>query len=178
MRFLLKRDYNAQIREHVRNVISAHNDYTLEDAEDAAIEEASGYLRHKYDMSLTFIPISLFSGSEQYNEGDYVADPADKIYKALVNDPGTDLQDTSKWMPHDPRNKKLVAVVVDLALYLLFTNTGRQLSELRVKRYDDAIDWLERVQKELIQPDLPLQDENNPSGQFLLGSNTKLRDKW
>jgi phage gp36-like protein len=178
MRFLIKRDYAAQIREHVKNIIGGHNDYTIEDAEDAAIEQASSYLRGRYNLESTFPALPIFSSTAQYNEGDYVVSTADRIYKALVDDPGTDLSDTADWKPEDPRNKHLITIVVDLTLYLLFTNTGRQLSELRVKRYDDAIKWLEKVQKEELSPALPLIDEDKPSGQYLMGSDTKYRDRW
>jgi hypothetical protein len=178
MRFLLKRDYEPQIRAHVRNIVSGHNDYTVEDAEDAAIEEASGYLRSRYNVEATFLEIPLHDSAGQYNEGDYVRDNNDRIYEALVDDPGADLKDDTEWNAKDPRNKKLVTIIVDLTIYLLFTNTGRQLSELRVKRYDDAIEWLSNVQKEMLQPDLPLANVDQPSTQFLLGSNKKLRTKW
>jgi hypothetical protein len=178
MRYLLKRDYASQIRDHVRNTIAGHNDYTIEDAEDAAIEQASSYLRGRFDTAATFIQIPLFDTAEQYNEGDYVVDTKDRIYLALVDNPGTDLQDATDWQPKDPRNKHLVTIIVALTLYLLFTNTGKQLSELRVKRYDDAISWLEKVQKELLSPELPLIDTEQPSGQYIMGSDTKYRERW
>jgi hypothetical protein len=178
MRWLLKRDYQAQIRDHVRQSITQANDYTLEDAEDAAIEQASGYLRHKYDMAKVFAPVMQYDSSAQYNEGEVVHDSMDRIYIAKKDSPGTNLLNTADWHAKDPRNKHLITVVVDLTVYLLFTNNGRTLSELRVKRYDDAIDYLERVQNETVQPDLPIAEGANPSGSFTLGSNLKLRNKW
>lgn len=181
MRFLLPRDYNAQLRHSVKQAISRSNDYTIEDAEDAAIEQASGYLRSRYDVSKVFAPIPAHDADTQYNEGEYVYDPVDArntIYMALVDNPSADLKNTNDWKPKDPRNRHLITIIIDLSAYLLFTATGLPMSQLREKRYDDAIQWLVNVQKELVSPDLPLMDEDKPSGAYIMGANKKLRDKW
>lgn len=177
-KWILDRDYKPAIRQEVKQVIMGNDDYTLKDAEQAAIEIVSGYLRSKYDTTLIFIHIPKFVTDTQYNLGDYVHDANDTIFKALVNNPGNILTDPAKWVASDPRNKALLMVVIDVTLYYLHSNISpRNMPELRVKRYDDAIAWLKMVQSEKVTPDLPiLTDVVTPN--YTLGSREKTTDRW
>lgn len=56
---------------------------------------------------------------------------------------------TTKWSSGDNRNAQLVMYMVDIALYHLFTRIApNNISELRVKRYNDAMAWLRDVSNE------------------------------
>ncbi len=78
------------------------------------------------------------------------------------------------------RNSLLVLFVKDIAIWHLINlvNAGVEL-DLREKRYNDAINWLEAVQSGNVTPDLPLLnsnhsgDENGTAGRLLFGSNPK-----
>lgn len=63
----------------------------------------------------------------------------------------------TKWAVGDTRNQQLVMVCLDIALYILHTRIApRNIPDLRVKRYDDAISWLKDVAKgQYITADLP-----------------------
>lgn len=59
---------------------------------------------------------------------------------------GTLPTDTSKWIKGDSRNPQLVNYCVDIALYTLHSRIApRNIPELRVKRYDEVIDWLKNA---------------------------------
>jgi len=84
--------------------------------------------------------------------------------------------DTAKFTAGDDRNKKLKTVVVDICLYNLFSRiTPKSIPTVRLIRYDgngdkakseNAISWLEKVQKGNITPDLPvLLDDDGESEQ-------------
>jgi hypothetical protein len=56
---------------------------------------------------------------------------------------GTVPTDATKWTAGDNRNPQLVNYLIDIALYHVHTRIApRNIPELRVKRYDDAIKWL------------------------------------
>lgn len=103
-----------------------------ENAEAIAIEEVSGFLRNRYDVTTIFA--------------------AEKT-------------DTS-----DPRNKQMVMLVCDIALYhLVSSRPAKQGLEIRKERYDNAIKTLTSIQSGKLQPDLPTivgpdgeEDYNNP----------------
>lgn len=103
-----------------------------ENAEAIAIEEVSGFLRNRYDVTTIFA--------------------AEKT-------------DTS-----DPRNKQMVMLVCDIALYhLVSSRPAKQGLEIRKERYDNAIKTLTSIQAGKLQPDLPTivgpdgeEDYNNP----------------
>ena len=178
MAFLLDKDFKHLVRQEIRQILIQNDKYSQDEAESAAIEIVKGYLRGTYDVDLIFPDIPLFVTDEQYNIDDYVYDPTDRIYKALVADPGNDLTNTDKWTPEDPRNKAIVRCIVDIALYDLHSHISPgSIPELRVKRYDDAMSWLNKVMKGQINPGLPVV-EGQESGVHRLGSNDKVSERW
>jgi phage gp36-like protein len=76
------------------------------------------------------------------------------------------------------RNAQLVMYCVDILLYHLHSNiTPRNVPEIRKQRYDAAIHWLKMVASDKLNPDLP-EMEGQTSGDFKLGSNTKVSRQW
>ena len=76
------------------------------------------------------------------------------------------------------RNALLVMYVVDMLLYHLHSRINpNQIPEIRVKRYDDAIEWLKAVAKGTLSPALPLltNNENENISKFTLGSQNRRR---
>ena len=73
------------------------------------------------------------------------------------------------------RNAHVVMVVLDCALYHLYTSTvPKRMPELRSQRYQDAIDWLKMVGKGEMSADLPLKQ--NDKGEDLFG--VKIKSKY
>ena len=70
----------------------------------------------------------------------------------------------------DPRNKQIVMIVCDIALYhLVSSRPAKQGLEIRKERYDNAIKTLTAIQAGKLQPNLPTltgpdgeTDINNP----------------
>jgi hypothetical protein len=114
MNFLDKQDFEKLIKVDQLDTITGTNDHYIEEAEAAAIEEMSSYLRSKYDT--------------------------DKIFSQTGDD----------------RSDLVMLYLIDLTLYHLFTRlTPRNVPDIRISRYERVIDWLERVQMEKVNPDLP-----------------------
>lgn len=64
--------------------------------------------------------------------------------------------DTTKWVAGDSRSAQMVLYCIDIALYTLHSRIApRNIPELRVKRYDDAIKWLKSVAKGELTADIP-----------------------
>lgn len=82
----------------------------------------------------------------------------------------------------DARNRLLVMVAADIALYHMAASQPQKLgSEIRKERYERAIKWLEGVQAGKIIPDLPapVDEEGTPTGGLLIyGSQKQLRHNW
>lgn len=79
------------------------------------------------------------------------------------------------------RNKALVMFCLDITLYNLHSSiSGRNIPEQRIKRYEDAIKWLEDVSSSKIDPGLPLKNDTNgePVSNILFGSNEKTVNDW
>ena len=73
----------------------------------------------------------------------------------------------------DDRQAQLVSLLVDITLYHLHSRiSARNIPDLRVKRYDDAIMWLKMVANGAISPDLPVIAPEQGK-RTIWGSNTK-----
>lgn len=70
---------------------------------------------------------------------------------------GTLPTNTIYWVNSDNRDQQMVIYLVDLVLYHIHARIApRNIPDLRVKRYDDAISWLKMCAKGDITPNLPL----------------------
>lgn len=82
----------------------------------------------------------------------------------------------------DNRNKTIVMYACDIALYHMAASLPQKMGmEIREKRYERALKWLEGVQAEKILPDLPLATDENgePTGfLFKYSSQPKLKHNW
>lgn len=70
---------------------------------------------------------------------------------------GTLPTDAAKWVALDNRDQQMVVYLIDITLYHIHSRIApRNIPELRVKRYDDAIAWLKMCAKGDVTPNLPL----------------------
>lgn len=65
-KFLVKYDFQTLIDEDNLDELSNSSDRLVNDAMDSAIEKASGYLRHRYDVNKVFKVVQTFSDSDTY----------------------------------------------------------------------------------------------------------------
>jgi len=70
---------------------------------------------------------------------------------------GTLPTNTTYWNQSDNRDQQMLIYAVDLTLYHVHSRIApRNIPELRVKRYDDAIAWLQMCAKGEVTPSLPV----------------------
>lgn len=70
-KFLIKNDFLSLIKdENLDEVLS--DDLLLNSAIDAAVEEAAGYIRHRYDESKTFAIVNIFDKTKAYLADDRI----------------------------------------------------------------------------------------------------------
>lgn len=75
----------------------------------------------------------------------------------------------------ESRPALVVQFLVDTVLYHAYSAVHpNNIPELREKRYDNAIDFLEKIMKGLVAPSLPIRDDDDPdtpkSGPLRYGS--------
>jgi hypothetical protein len=67
------------------------------------------------------------------------------------------LPTNAAWNKVDNRDQQMVLYLIDMTLYHVHSRIApRNIPDLRVKRYDDAINWLKMCAKGEITPNLPL----------------------
>ena len=65
--------------------------------------------------------------------------------------------DVTKWTAADNRSQQMVTYMIDIALYHVHSRIApRNIPDLRVHRYDNAIKWLKMAGRGEITPSLPL----------------------
>jgi phage gp36-like protein len=70
---------------------------------------------------------------------------------------GTAITNTTYWQQADTRDAQMVMYLIDIALFHVHSRISpRNIPDLRVKRYDAAIDWLKMCATGEITPALPL----------------------
>lgn len=72
------------------------------------------------------------------------------------------------------RNPVILLYAIDIAIYQLHHLINpRKLPEMRKERFEKAQDWLQRVSKQLINPELPLHATPDEIDYIKFGGNTK-----
>jgi hypothetical protein len=91
---------------------------------------------------------------------------------------GTPLTD-NRWVAGDNRGQRLLEVLIDITLYKIHSRIApRNIPELRVKNYDDALKWLQDAATgEHITPRLPLRQPGR-GGRVRFGGNVKCHNSW
>lgn len=91
---------------------------------------------------------------------------------------GTWPTDATVWTYGDPRNQQVVMYCVDIALYHVHANLNpRNIPQLRIDRYNNALNWCKMVNAGDVTADLP---EILPIQGYSIisGSNEKLNQYW
>lgn len=91
---------------------------------------------------------------------------------------GTDILDTTYWQVGDNRCQQLVTYLIDIALYHMHAAIApSNIPDLRIKRYDDAIKWLNRAAKGDVTASLPLKQPRQ-GGRNRYGGQIKNNNSW
>ena len=167
--FLLKSDFYSVISsDDFTDLINSVNDVWQNEL-PRAIETVASYLRMRYDVDLIFKSFSLYSATAQYEVGDWITNTNDAKYICILKPPvGTALTNTTYFTNTDPRNSKIVEMVVDVCLYKLFARLNNyDMPVLRKELYDGndpkqtggAMGFLKQIARGDVQLDLPLIEE-------------------
>jgi phage gp36-like protein len=75
----------------------------------------------------------------------------------------------------------IVQFLVDIVLYHAYSAVHpNNVPELREKRYDNAVDYLEKIMKGFVAPQLPIREDedDDPSGPLRYGSSKPKEDQY
>lgn len=90
----------------------------------------------------------------------------------------TDILNTAYWKAGDNRSQQLLTTVVDITLYHVHSRISpRNIPELRVKRYDDARNWLKMANRGEITPALPMLQPTK-GGRIRFGGNVRFINSY
>ena len=169
MGFLKRRDYEQTIKsEHLNQLLKENLDYALEQDQNASIAEASAYLRVAYDVEKILLNIPDWLANKSYVTGDYVW-YNDNIYKALVDIPADGSNATtptvdSSWQLDDPRDAKLLQVIIDITLYHAHKRVSpTQVPHHRLLSHAQALEYLKMLSQGQLNANLPdIEDASIP----------------
>mgnify|MGYP000560188787 CR=1 FL=1 len=156
--FIFDQDYQVLVRTEIMGVLS--EDYTptkLLRAEEMAISQMRNYLHSRYDLDKVF------------SVGDLAETNAGFDLRAF-SEPDYELSVLSGT---DERNAHIVMLVIDCALYHLYSSLAPNLMpEHRSQRYEDALNWLKSIAKGDFIADLPLTEDadGNSAPEIRMGS--------
>lgn len=86
---------------------------------------------------------------------------------------GTVVTDTSKWVKSDNRDQQMVMYCIDICLYHIHSRIApRNIPDLRMNRYNSAIEWLRMCAEGSVTPNLPLLQPKS-GGRIRFGGNIK-----
>jgi len=154
-RSLIKDEFKTGMTSVAGNLQSNPSDIVKE-MEAAAMQQIRNKLRSRYDMNQAFAIPSPWNLATHYAIGG-TCSSGDKFYVSITaNINKTPATNTTDWKESDPRDVFLVMITIDITLYHIHArHNPRALTEIRVKRYEDALRWLEAVMLGHENPDLP-----------------------
>ena len=173
--FLVSDDYSKLIESTDLAIVDGGDSDILNQSMDSAIEEVSGYIRHRYNEKLIFKTYQLTADGLNItaSNGDRIYQTATKKFYFCIKDATTKgITETEFFTEGDNRNPKIVDVTIDVLLYHMHARISpRNIPDLRRLRYDGddpsqrggAVGYLKQVQKGVITPNLPITDNSNQS---------------
>ena len=79
----------------------------------------------------------------------------------------------------EARNPMVIMTMIDITLWHLSAKLpGRMNYDIRKERYEAALSWLEKVNKGLVNPGLPLIDDTDPGNPIKFASQRKKNPFW
>lgn len=134
-------------------------------AEKTALSQMKNRLAGRFNVDLLFTIPNEWSKALQYKDGERVR-INDRFYIASADNSNVEPKPTSTiWTEDDPRDPMLVMFCCDILVYHLHArHNPRALTEIRVKRYDDALKELKAMEHKQENPPFPtiVDDPRNP----------------
>lgn len=171
--FVLLHDLNTIATEEDLNVITSQNLPLINQTTEMAIDEASAYLRVKYDLDRLFQAPELYSTGDTYTIHDRIYTSGTEIthYTCIATGAtsGTPITDTTFFKVKDSRDNKLLEVIMSISLFYLHKRLSpNNIPFHRVMAYDgngdtnimSAIKWLGIVQDGSIELEWPKGGED------------------
>lgn len=125
-------------------------------------QTALQYRQYQNLPFLNVVPDDVNEGVQYWGAGVAYTVPAD-----------TDILNTAYWTAGDNRNQQIVTYLVDITLYHVHSRIApRNIPELRVIRYDHAIQWLKMAARGEITAALPIIQPTQ-GGRIRYGGNIK-----
>jgi hypothetical protein len=79
----------------------------------------------------------------------------------------------------DARSPEVIMYLIDMVIYHMHSQTAtRVMPQIRHDRYHAALDWLNKIAKTELDPDLPKIDGTNPDPVYRFGGNYKTFNRW
>lgn len=156
--FIFDQDYQVLIRTEILGILS--EDYSaskLLRAEDMAIAQIRNYLKSRYNLDQVFSTGDLVEENDTHELRDF-------------SNPDYEL---SELTGTDERNSHVVMLVIDCALYHLYSSLApNHIPQHRADRYADALSWLKDVARGAFNADLPLlvDEAGQPKSAIRIGS--------
>jgi hypothetical protein len=151
--------YEAYIQGSILAGITQNNPALIAQCENAAREEISGYLNQRYNLATVLQDLLVYNPTAAYTVGNLVFDPAlpaDIYYCSADATGGTLLTDSSFFTLGDRRNPLIMQFLIEIVLFNIHKRISPQnIPAIRSIAYENAISWLEGVQRGSITPNLP-----------------------
>lgn len=125
-------------------------------AEKTALQQMINKLSGRFDTTGMFTIPGEWDPEKAYKMSERCR-CEDLFYISLGDNTGSKpAKGSSNWKEDDPRDSLLVMYCADITVYHLHArHNPRAITELRVKRYEDAIKWLDRVMTNQENPPFP-----------------------
>jgi phage gp36-like protein len=168
--YLTPADYDFQIRSEIKKLLQGQSKHRFSLAETAAVGQMKSFLSRRYDTAKIFFQVSEFDFGKAYVPGNLVyykeeteTEDAYKVYECIQISAGGILPtDTNYFAESFKRDPFIIMYLVDITLYHLYSAQARlQMSEPRITRYDEALEWLKLVGAGKLDADLPYKAEED-----------------
>lgn len=178
MAYLTDTNYYSRIKRELFAQLLANTTTEREDAEDAAQDEMISYLNSRFDVDAIFLNYPAFDATANYVKGQRM------VYTEIVYEAPQDLNpmgfNAANWKLIHKKNGLITRYCVDISLNDLYSRLQpTQIPDFRIKRRDDAIEWLQKVAKGDLDPALPLIPslDGNPTDEspVKFGGKTKFK---
>lgn len=146
---LIPEDFNTYIRETALDQITNNKDHYLKEVIYVAEREAMQYTEAHYDSNCLYPNLENLILDELYTEDEMFTYAGDiyTVKGATFSISDIDeLESNTNIKIEDNRNRYLKMILIDIALYHIHSRISpHQIPELRVIRYDQAIDKLGNI---------------------------------
>lgn len=173
--FVIKSDFNKQIRPSELQALTLGNDNALEEAIASSVSLATSYLSPIYHTAKIFVQVWEEDEALAAQLGDYAAilvpsSTATAFWRLVNAVPSTPVA-APDWVLGDRRNPILKTNIVEIAICTLYSAmSDRQIPAHRLDAQERIIKWYEQLRDgKLEMPDLPkrLKEDGSLEGTLI-----------